>query len=37
MYSFNSLYEKDFNILSYCPNLFLRSFNAAYLLLLIEL
>ena len=32
MYSFNSLCEKDFNIFSNRMNLFLRGFNAAYLL-----
>ena len=32
MYSFNSLCEKDFNILSNLMNLFLGGFNAAYLL-----
>ena len=32
MYSFNSLCEKDFNILSNLMNLFLGGFNEAYLL-----
>ena len=32
MYSFNSLYERDFNILSNPMNLFLGGFNATYLL-----
>ena len=37
MYSLNYLCEKDFNILSHCVNLFLRSSNATDLLVLIEL
>ena len=37
MYSFNSLCEKDFNILSNLMNLVLGGFNAAYLLFFIEL
>ena len=32
MCSFNSLREKDFNIISNLMNLFLNGFNAAYLL-----